>query len=69
MPNKLFLNKRDKNHMKPSPNESDPNNSRDVAELVTARWRRALVLVHCLATGLVMTLVDFTDHNNTYFMS
>ena len=45
--------------MKQSPNESDPDNCSDAAELVPALVRRS-------ATRLVAALVDFTDHNN-YF--
>ena len=52
--------------MKQSPNESDPDNCSDAAELVTAHWRRAPALVRRSATRLVAALVDFTDHNN-YF--
>ena len=51
--------------MKQTPKESDPDNHGDAAELVTAHWRRAPVLVHHSATRLVAALVNFTDHNIT----
>jgi hypothetical protein len=55
--------------MKQTPKESDPDNCGDAAELVTAHWRRAPVLVHRSATGLVAALVNFTDHNTIFVVS